>query len=501
MLLLMSVATVFVGCQNIEDTIKEYTQGGEIRYVGQCKNLAIQPGWERLFITWENSVDPIVDQIMLTWEVNDVVDTIYLSKNTTEYNLTQLAEGNYRISVAGMDKDGNVAYPVSLYGRPYSDTHESVLAFTRLIDKHYFVDNRLILTFGAWQEGVERAVLKYTKQGGSEDSLVVDEALTQKLYYMLPDAIDKTQPVTLYRSGRLVGSLDLIEFAPYQLQDQHIYSSDFKEYVRQRYGLGSTQMTADGEIREDWVQSLTELELDGNFLSFEDVFYLPNLQKLILGKNRYLTDAGIDDADRGQNKVYDAALSNFALSTMNSLKGLVVERYNKHYTALTKTAYIVEKGKPQMPVVSEISLAQAKVTFTPADAGTYNSFVEALTDGNTATVWRTEEQEQDLTYRIVIDLGQEYTVNGLKLVQKTFLKTDQDIDILPATVRIMVAGEDQSYTSATYVSDYSLGRSSGEIHYINFRSGLDPVRYIELQVPASFVRKFYATAIAELGVY
>lgn len=501
MLLLMSVATVFVGCQNIEDTIKEYTQGGEIRYVGQCKNLAIQPGWERLFITWENSVDPIVDQIMLTWEVNDVVDTIYLSKNTTEYNLTQLAEGNYRISVAGMDKDGNVAYPVSLYGRPYSDTHESILAFTRLIDKHYFVDNRLILTFGAWQEGVERAVLKYTKQGGGEDSMVVDEALTQKLYYMLPDAIDKTQPVTLYRSGRLAGSLDLITFAPYQLQDQHIYSSDFKEYVRQRYGLGSTQMTADGEIREDWVQSLTELELDGNFLSFEDVFYLPNLQKLILGKNRYLTSAGIDDADRGQNKVYDAALSNFALSTMNSLKGLVVERYNKHYTALTKATYIVEKGKPQLPVVSEISLAQAKVTFTPADAGTYNSFVEALTDGNTATVWRTEEQEQDLTYRIVIDLGQEYTVNGLKLVQKTFLKTDQDIDILPATVRIMVAGEDQSYTSATYVSDYSLGRSSGETHYINFRSGLDPVRYIELQVPASFVRKFYATAIAELGVY
>lgn len=501
MLLTLGLSAVLVGCQNIEDTIKEYTQGGEIRYVGQCKNLAIQPGWERLYITWENSVDPIVDRIMLTWEVNDVADTIYLSKTTTAYNLTQLAEGNYRISVAGVDKAGNAAYPVTLYSRPYSDTHESVLAFTRIINKHYFVDNRLILTFGEWQDGVERAVLKYTKLGGGEDSLVVDETLTKQVYYMLPDAIDKTQPITMYRTGRLAGNLDLITFAPYQLTDQHLYSSDFKEYVRQRYGLGSAQMTADGEIREDWIQGVTELELDGNFLSFEDVLYLPNLQKLILGKNRYLTTDGIADTDRGQNKVYDAALSNFALSTMNSLKGLVVERYNKHYSALTKTAFIVEKGAPQWPTVTELNLAQARITVTPADAANYNSFVSALTDGNTTTVWRTEEQESETIYKIVIDLTQEYNVNGLKLVQKTFLKTDQDIDILPASVQIKVAGEDLTYTTATHVSDYALGRSSGETHFINFRSGLNPVRYIEIQVPASFVRKFYTTAIAELGVY
>lgn len=499
--LMLMMAAGLTGCQSIEDTIKEYTEDGEIRYVGQCRNLAIQPGWERLYITWENSVDPIVDKIMLTWEVNDEADTVYLDRGTTAYNLTRLAEGNYRISVAGVDKEGNVAYPVVLYGRPYSDSHEAVLAFTRIISKHYFIGNRLVLTFGEWQDGVKSAVLKYTLQGGQADSLVLDQALVDKKYYLVPGAIDKSKPVRLYRSGMLAGSLDLITFAPYQLAEEHIYSSDFKEYVRQRYGLGSAQMTADGEIREDWVQGLTELELDGNFLSFEDVFYLPNLKKLVLGKHRYLTDAGIADADRGQSKVYDANLSDFALKTMNSLTGLTVDRYNKHYSGLTTASYIEEKGKPSLPTVNELSLAHAVIKVTPADANGYNSFVEALTDGNVSTIWRTEEQDADLTYKILIDLGEERQVNGLKLVQKSFTSTDQDIDILPSSVQISVAGEDRQYVTATNVFDYALGRSSGETHFIDFRAGLSPVRYVEVSVPASFVRKFYATAIAEIALY
>jgi hypothetical protein len=127
--------------------------------------------------------------------------------------------------------------------------------------------------------------------------------------------------------------------------------------------------------------------------------------------------------------------------------------------------------------------------------------VEALTDGNVSTIWRTEEQDADLTYKILIDLGEERQVNGLKLVQKSFTSTDQDIDILPSSVQISVAGEDRQYVTATNVSDYVLGRSSGETHFIDFRAGLSPVRYVEVSVPASFVRKFYATAIAEIGLY
>ena len=54
--------TLFAACEkeSLEDTYKEYAGEGEIRYMGKCTDLLVSPGWQRLIVTWENNVDPVI---------------------------------------------------------------------------------------------------------------------------------------------------------------------------------------------------------------------------------------------------------------------------------------------------------------------------------------------------------------------------------------------------------------------------------------------------------
>ena len=254
----------------------------------------------------------------MRWESDALSDSVVLNAGTHEYDIKNLDDGSYRVSVVGMDKDGNESEETFTYARPYTESHESVLAFTQVISKHFFIGNRLALTFSDWQTSVISAILKYTKSDGDTASLNIDSQLVAKSNYLLPDAIDPSKPVTLYRKGFLAGCADTITFAPVVLSDVPVFNSDFKEFIRRTYGTGSEQMTADGEIRTEWVKSVTTLELDGNFTSFNDILYMPNLKKLVLGKHRYLTEDGAKDTQRGRYTVYDSKGSAFALKTLKT---------------------------------------------------------------------------------------------------------------------------------------------------------------------------------------
>ena len=45
------LALLTCGCsESLEDTYKDYASDGSIRYLGRCKDIEIQPGWERLMV-------------------------------------------------------------------------------------------------------------------------------------------------------------------------------------------------------------------------------------------------------------------------------------------------------------------------------------------------------------------------------------------------------------------------------------------------------------------
>lgn len=155
---------LFTACgETLEDTYKDYSGDGEIRYVGKVKDLQANPGWERVTVNWVNSDDPIVDQVEVKWTSDDVRDSVFLPAGTTSFDITGLTSGSsLQIDVMSVDKKLNESIPVTAYVRAYNQDHELVQAFNRIVSRNFFLHDHLLLTFVGWDSQVEEAYVSYT---------------------------------------------------------------------------------------------------------------------------------------------------------------------------------------------------------------------------------------------------------------------------------------------------------------------------------------------------
>lgn len=499
LLLSLGVACSFTACQDIDDT---YDHGdGEIRYIGKCSDLTVTAGWERLIVKWTNNVDPIIDRVKVKWSADDVADSIFLERGTTEYSIPNLGNNTYKIEVCSVDKNDNPSISNTIYGRPYTEQHEEVNSFTKIIAKQYFLGDHLVMLFSGWQDGIKSAVLKYTRKDGKAGELDLTQDIVATGLYELPEPIDTGKPVTLYRKGLLNECPDEIVFSPYVLGADKTYTSDFKDFVKTKYGEGSKEMDNNGSIDNNWASSAETLELDADLSSLEDLLNFPKLKKLILGKNRYQTETGAADKNRGQYKLYDAETSTKVLDLLHKYNGLTVERYNKHYAALTSLPYLKEMGMSKLPSYEYVNLGNAKITMTPKDGDDYSSHLDYLIDGNINSCWAPLNTTMMVTYQITIDLQQAVEASGIKLVQKSFSEYAQDQDIAPSTIQAEYAGSDAAFHNATHLETNYIGNSSGETIFLPFAGGKKSVRYIRLSVPSQFYHNFYQVTLAEVGLY
>lgn len=486
-------------CQDINDT---YDSGdGEIRYVGMCSDLTTSPGWKRIIVKWTNNIDPIIDKIKIKWSNDDMADSALLERGTTEYSIPNLEDNTYEIELSSLDKNGKASLPSTIYDRPYTENHEEVRAFTRIIAKQYFLGNQLILSFSGWQEGITSAVLKYTKKDGTKGELAITADIASQPLYKLPEEIDPSQPITLYREGKISNCPDEIKFEPYELSQQKTYSADFKDFFKNKYGLGSRQILSDGSINEDWAENVETLELDADFSSFEDLLNMPKLKKLILGKNTYLTSRGAADETRGQYKLYDPTTSKLALDILHQYTGLKIERYNKHYKDLQNLSYLKEMGEAKLPDLNLYDLSKANVTQSPSDIEGYNSHANFLTDGNLESCWQPLQTSTQKTYSIIIDLGKEVEASGIKVVQKLFSEYDNDQDIAPQKITMEIADHAGTFKDATFEHDNYIGTSTGQTILLPFAAGKQKVRYIKASIPSQYYHGYYNVTLAEIGLY
>lgn len=482
-----------VSCDSLEDTYKDYAGDGPIRYIGKCTDLSIRPGWNRLTVNWTNSPDPIIDKIKITWSKDNDLHECLLDRGVSEYDITGVEDGNYEITLCSVDKEGNTSLKSTIYGRPYTPAHEMVQSFTRVVSNHYFIRDRLVILFQGWEDNVTEAHLTYTKSDGSEGYLQLDPQLVNSLYYLLPDAIDPVKPVELHRSGHIVGCDDEIVFDPYTLENVRLFNADFKQEMKRQLGF-------DEDIPDSWALNVEEISFDRNIGNLSDLLYLTNLRKVILGKHRYIRDEMVDDATRSQSKIYDAALSDFVLSTLHELNpDFVVERYNKHYSALKPASYIREMGQTTLPQYDYIDLTGLKFTSDPEDAAGYLSYLENLTDNDIDTSWEPSGARDLTTYNLTLNLGEERTLHGLKLVQTYFTNINKR-SWCPSVLRVFVSYDGETWSIPTYVEEIELGDSTGEINIVPFMDGVS-AQYVKIAVTTPHSESIYGISLAELGLY
>ena len=390
---------------------------------------------------------------------------------------------------------------ITIYGRPYTEEHEEVKSFTRVIAKQYFVKHHLIMLFSGWQDGIESAILKYTKTDGNEGSFNITSSIANEQVYVLPDEVNESLPITLYRTGKLSNCPDNIEFAPYTLEDTKTYTSDFKDFIKTKYGEGSQEIDSYGIISNSWTNATETLEIDASLSSFEDLLNFPNLEKLVLGKNRYQTELGAADESRGQYNLYEPTISKKVLDILHQYNGLTIERYNQHYPEIQNLSYLKEMGSCKLPNYTFYDLSTASIKMTPEDDNDYNSNLKYLLDNNPNSCWTPLTTTSMITYEINIDLKKEVDARGIKIVQKSFEKLAQDKDIAPTSIKAEYANNNGSFEQATHVETNYIGNSSGEVILLPFAKGQQKVRYIRLSVPSQYYHGFYQVALAEVGLY
>lgn len=473
---------VMIGCESLEDTYADYA--GTSRYLGKCHNVEVVPGWKRLIVTWENHIDPVIERIKITWTLNNETKEVELEKGTTEYSIPVLENGVYEISVASVDKDGNTSLPEILYERPYTSGHENVLSFTTLVEKSFFIGNRLAIIFSDWQDNVESASLHYYSGGQLKVLELDEEFITENKCVLVPDEIDPDTKVTIERSGHLSGCDDLIDFDPYELSNTKMFTTEFRQLCKKNYGVSM--------LSEEFINSTEELHYDYDVTSFEDILNFPNLKRLILGKHRYLGDKYLD-MYKSSSQVSEKERSEFAIRVAHEVLGITIDSYNEHYFPRGTFDFVNYLGNTSLPERSFLDAGDWKYTATPLDG---LEGLEALFDAESTEGWvKALFGYNGVGYEIVVDMQEVKEVNGLQISQydvdpKSTNGRAHHILYLAEKIEFAVAEYEGEWLYSLDSEEQILDNTSGATTILKF-STPQRVRYLRFKVTQQRNGSFY----------
>lgn len=542
-----------VGCEDLEETYDEFAGDGVIRYTGKCSNVSVDPGWERLRVSWRGNIDPHIKSVKITYQSeedaqpmvkyvepkdvlggDDLRDTIYLE------NLR--SNSVYAVKVSNVAFDSTESIVENAYGRPYTETHEDLLTFTRGIINFYpfimdrdsaSVKNRMVVTVGERNRNLKEIYLKYWGTDKKEYTWNVIDHMDkytggcQDIMFMLPDddasatggiGIDFSKPIVVERRGLLTGCIDTIRFNSSRLTlDEKIWSADFSSLMQRKHGV-------------DWkskVETEEELYLDYTMRTFQDLLYFPGLKKVILGKNRYML------TDHQENiSTTDPYLALVTLYYLNKVQGVQVEVYNEpyffgglaegeeySYIHLLTTPYpgfpeygipgspakidninwLHEKGMGAnlslMPSIKPLNTKDWELTCSDT---TYNgnkpNGVGSLLDGNPATVFEPGVEMEISVITVKMDMKQAQPLHGFKFVQPNMgtIEADalaKDLKYLLSSIKIEVSVDGFNWEKATYDEGATtVGNCIGETTFIDMPlEKRENWRYIRLSMNTNVV--------------
>lgn len=475
---------LFASCsESLEDTYKDYSGDGRIRYLAKCYDLTIKPGWERVELNWKNGIDNTVANIKVRWEVNGVTEEKILDKDVTYLNIPDLKDGSYMFEVTALDDNGNKSMSVVNYGRPYTETHEVVRTFTRAVVRHYKINNNLVMFMDKWSDNIEEINLHYTDLSGEAKDVLLDKEFFDKKLAVVSD-INLTKDIKISRKGRVDGCGDLIVFSDIIMGNDISLNSDFKLAIRSRYGLNDLSPEAKAKL-DEFLATTTELELDYNLSSLENIMYCPNLKTIYLGKNRFLHEDYLAESTYSVLLEKDKTVEILDFIIDNNILDFKMKKYADHYLQGEEKDYILNMGIPEIPnnlnYISKDNIVKTECTI-PEMPG-HDSKMENIFDNDPNTYWYPVQFGDPRQFEFSIDLDKEYPIKGFLLRQRAFdPKTSAELlKYLPSTVEISVSKDYLVWTNATYVINNTIGRGPGEVTLLPMAMPKD-VKYIRFKI-------------------
>lgn len=526
-------ALLTAGCsESLEETYDEFAGDGMIRYLGKCSEVSVNPGWERLQVTWKHNIDAGVKKVKITWssdngsgevfvdpcdpDSGDLMDTIYIEN---------LADAMYTVRVSNLSADNRESLVEEKYGRPYTYEHEDLRAFSRGITTFSRMGNKLMVALDQSNDNIKEMLLCFKDKGGVEhkwdmkehsgDSLAYDYwgykvSLGRDYLFLLPDEegvdIDFNQPITVQRKGKLEGCVDEIDFKDETLSlDERLWATDFTQLMIGQFGPNW----------ESEVNNVETLDIDFDLNTLQDLMYLPNLKKVILGKNRYMDEKYVRNNHSNTDEYVGLVTLQFLKATRPEF---TVERYNQHYfyqrdgfgstflEAYKKAGkltdlVIEEKGNENLlakPACTLLDTTGWEMTCSDTVYNGYkdNGVANLLFDGPRRFVdeyWG-DEYEEEVYFEpaetvgasvvsVTFDMKTPRRLDGFKVGQPT-RNEKGDPDYLLQNIIVEFSNDGLTWTAANHTDgSFSIGNTPGEESYLVVPENLrTPVRYIRLRM-------------------
>lgn len=530
------VSLLAVGCsESLEETYDEYAGDGMIRYLGKCTDVEVNPGWERLQVVWKHNIDAGVKKVKITWKSDkeagemfvppcdpdseDLMDTIYIEN---------LPDAMYTVCVNNVADNGQESLVEEKYGRPYSLDHEDLRSFSRGVTAFSRMGDKLAVALDQDNENIKEMLLCFTGTDGqkyewnmkehahdtlSYKSWLSEIILGRDYLFLLPEEdnvnIDFNQPISVRRKGKLLGCVDEINFEDEVLNlNERLWSTEFSQLMLSNYG-------PDWESKVNEVESL---ELDYDVPSLQDLMYFPNLKKVVLGKNRYMSSKHVQTTHSNTDEYVGLVMLQFLKDTHPEFS---VERYNEHYFYKKDaggkpfiTAYRMVGKVPTLSFVEkDSSNLQMKPRFVPLDTTGWemtcsdtiyngyknNGVANLLFDGprhfKIDYDWGyIEEYDKEVYFEpaetvgaavvsVTYDMKEPQIVEGFKVGQPS-RNQNGDTDYLLSNLKVEFSVDGFTWTNANHTDgNVTFGNSPAEETYILVPEEMrNPVRYIRLSM-------------------
>ncbi len=486
------IIMLFASCESMEDTYSEWTEGGDSYHIGKVEELKVATGWKRLKMTWVNSCDPNVANVKVKWTANNKSDSAMVNATDTLYETEPILENfTYSIEVYSVDKNGKHSLKTTQYAKPFSEEHEAVLSFTKLERKSFYIQNNLVLFWNNLSnKEFSKRELSYYSNGEAVTLNLTDEMIAEKYKY-IPN-VDANMPILVARSANVEGCYDDVDFEPYEI-DKNFFNlnGDFAKQIKENHHI-------ENDLTAEFMAQLTEINLDFSLNSLEDILYFPNLEKVILGGQRYFDPLFLTGE---LSELSDPEASIYAIKLAHDLFGIEVEIYNNHFKILPNIDFAVDKGNPVLPELTFLdhtgwTIEANTEEVEPGENGYSNP--EYLLDNDKTTVWEPLSVKDDVRkHELVIDMQEVKKISGFLV---SLPLEERYKPYFPESIHVMYSTDEVVWKQAFSYIDVFLGHNIGESRVLRFPKS-HQARYVKILVKDVFDSSRSNVNIADFALF
>lgn len=508
---IIAVVLGVTGCQSIEDTYKEWTGDGPIQYLNKVYNLTATSQWQSVKLDWHLIPDASRTAMLVECMTDEDTVTYTIGKDDSTFVVKDLLRDyDYEFLVSAIRVEDGVQTKKSLgdpiFAKPFSMESDEVKLFTHVVNKHIKVnDKKLFLTFELWSNNLDKFSIGYYEKGSSQETRLdytrednlVNNYPDGKPWALIGNDIDFTKPVTVYRTGEIETFGDMVlDLTPLELSfETPAVNSDFTIEVL-------PQMNNASEITYDNAKDVSNINLNYNLASLEDILYFPNLKTVNLGPNRYL-QAGTENTVKSQfssDAGYEISLG--ALEVAKKEMGVKINQYGHHYFDQTPSFFDGKNLTAQIPDISLENTSSWTVTKTPADMMTFGRDNIIVDDD---TYWIPAVSPTLRVHVFTIEFGDTRSITGFKFKQAQVSNADINNTgdyyfwpaptlQLPGSITVEVQDANNNWVAAASERTILVGDGAGETTLVWFNHAHSPIQAKRIRLTVSdsdFGKSYY----------